>query len=152
MAFELKHPVEIKHLNIRKQGNEDDRELAIDIKCSAKDVPATCIASLFGAESEQDFLDAFWRDNDDHDVKFHGLTTLDLWTFYEKQHEVLFGPNRQRIEKVSKFKTNLKGKHLADLEFSVTLLKPSEALLEWLASQVMEEINLHLIPDNELPL
>lgn len=152
MNFSLKHPVEIKHLNIRKQGNEDNKELAIDIKCFAQNVPASYIAPLFGADSDVDVLGALWRDNSDADVRFTALSSIEFLAYYDNRHEVHLGPHKHRAERVHKFRATLRSGSKVDVEFSITLIEPTHSLVEWLAKNVSEEIQLDLIADPELPL
>lgn len=146
-VFNYVGDAEIKHLNIRKQGNEDDRELAVDVKLFLERVPAEVAAPLLGVESVEDFTAAFWTRDEEPAPRFNGLDGLSVWTFYERKHDVRMGKTLVRAEKLSKFAITVHDKGKVSITFSVSILGPSDYLVQFLADNMMELIHIELKAD-----
>ena len=147
-AFE--QPVEILHLNTRKEGEERDR-LAIDVKVQAT-VDAEFIDELIcgGVLSSGDALRAFWTENEHGEPRFLMLDEI-------KVHREVKGVNVELFSrgmygcKISKFKFLPCAGHTARLTFSIQLHEPPGQVVELLASMLALEVPLKMsVPQGDL--
>lgn len=147
-GFNYVGAAEIKHLNIRKEGPEAAKALAVDVKffVSASHLD---LSGILGAESERDVVRAIW--NEDGSVRFTGIEQIKSWAEFT-DHTGRVGGIACRFEKVGKFAITPRGDYAADLTFSITLSEPGDALLRVLTASVSELISLSVEAPLELDL
>ncbi len=69
----------VKHLNIRKQGPEDDKILAVDVKLSGCVATGPWLRELFlpivedDSQFQGDLESLLWMDDEDKNLRFHGI-------------------------------------------------------------------------------
>lgn len=148
MGFEIDNWVTIKHLNIRKQGNEDERELAIDVKCMASGVPANALCPLLGVDSDAAIERAFF---DGENVAFSGITEIASWAEFTSGHTILIAGHEFVPDALKKFKFTPRYDNapLADVEFQFTVNGPQRELVQYLTENVAEEIMLAISSEPE---
>jgi len=138
--FEYKGKAEIKHLNVRKEGQEDAKELAVDIKIQ-------CVTSA-------DMLDFF------HDGLKDALFTdvgavknvyLSPIAFSNKILNCELNILEQRYYGVDagKFTFEPKDDNRVIMTFSVSI-QPNGTDVAQLAEFVMDEVNIHILPQPQL--
>lgn len=138
-AFAYKGKATIKHLNIRKEGDEDDRELAVDVK----------FEGTTDAESMCAFFDpglyAFLF-NEIGAIRNLSLEPVCFGNTIKNCALSTLGMNVQRV-KLKKFSVaTIDGKRIA-LTFSASFF-PTEDQVALLSGQVQEEISIDVKEDS----
>ena len=134
--FEYKGKAEIKHLNVRKEGPDDEKALAVDVKIQ-------CIA---GAE----LLDFFHEGlraalfTDIGAVKNYYLEDLKFSNKIRNCELTILGQHYAGVD-VSKFVLSPKDTNKVTLTFSVSI-SPSGDEVAQLAEYVMDEVDIHVLP------
>ena len=143
----------VKHLNIRKEGPNDDKVLAIDIKI----VDAACEPSLLqrvlGAETEEMVRTSFWDwTTDEAPPRFLGIDHVASWA--ELQHcEVMIGRIKFSDCTVKKFRLRVGSGFRVSAEFQVTISSPTSNSAAILAENVGEDVSIRIeMMQGELPL
>ena len=139
--FDFSGLVQIKHLNIRKQRNEDDRILAVDVKVFSKKVPGILLDSILVPNENDPIKDVLW--DADGSPRLYGVNRIDSWIEFEKCVGNILG-NHFSIEKISKFTGALTADFGMDLTFSFSVVEPTNALLETLVAMMAEEVRLQI--------
>lgn len=70
----------LEHINVRKQGNEDDAFMALDLKLSGE-CSSSCLPRILGCEPSH--IAAFWREDGDNNPLFSGITEIKSWAEFE---------------------------------------------------------------------
>jgi hypothetical protein len=148
--FNFSGAVQIKHLNIRKQGNEDDRVTAVDVKVFSEKVSGPILDAILVPNERDPIKGVLW--DAEGAPRMFGVNRLDSWIEFEKCVGTLLG-QRFFIEKISKFTGALAADFGMDLTFSFSIVEPTNALLETLVAMMAEEVRLYIeTPQIELPL
>ena len=148
--FDFSGQVQIKHLNIRKQGHEDDRVVAVDVKVFSEKVSGAVLDSILVPNENDPIKDVLW--DADGAPRLYGVNRIDSWIEFEKCVGNILG-HRFSIEKISKFTGALTADFGMALTFSFSIVEPSNALLETLVAMMSEDISLQIeTPQLDLPL
>ena len=140
----------IKHLNIRKEGPEEDKVLAFDVKFGDAGAGMDLLARILGAENEAAVKAAFWDDNGV--LRFNGMDPISSWCFIEGCEAKIGGLVLQGA-KVGKFKAKLESEHKITVEFSITVADPPSNAVPVLAEYVQDDIRVEVTKaQEELPL
>jgi|GEM_PF-2612305 len=140
---------EIKHVNLRKQGNEDDPIKAVDIKLSGE-CSNTCLPRILGCNLEQ-ITPAFWADDEARNPLLTGVTEIKTWAEFEDcELEIDSRPFCQVKVKNIRFKPLSNLKVLLTLSASITGISNSE--LAVIANLLNEQTDCIIIGQPELPL
>lgn len=135
---------QLKHLNIRKEGNEEDAITAIDLKIECE-TSAAVLIPLLGA----DRAPAFWHDNADEDVLYTGLSEVKTWAVFE-DHELRFCGLRFPIAKLKNFSFKPVAKKNVELTFSAAIRSPSDQQINVLAEMLHAGSALEVIAPPDL--
>lgn len=138
---EIKTHAILKHINLRKEGPEDAKEPAFDLKLLAI-VPAMLIDELMcGSSNEKQALEGFWLP--DGSPRFLQIETVR----FERQIDHCVA-NISDIEmkdcKAKNFSFIAKDKHTAELGFSVSSKQWPSNALAILAELLQESVSVHL--------
>lgn len=128
----------IKHLNIRKEGPEDSKVLAIDIKFGDASANMALLSRILGSDCEATAKASFW--DDEGAVRFSGLDPITSWCVIEGCAVKIGG--LQLVGKVHKFKTRMQSEWKMELEFSVTVTDPPSNATPILAEYVQDDIRV----------
>lgn len=138
--FQYKGKAEIKHLNVRKEGPEDDKVLAIDIKFQC--VTGSSVFDFF----HEGLKDVLYTDVGA--VKNMMLKPLGFCNAILNCDLEILGQRYGGIE-VGKFQLEPKDGHQATMQFSISL-QPTGDEVAKLSEFVMDEIDIHVQPQPEL--
>lgn len=134
--FEYKGKAEIKHLNVRKEGPDDEKALAVDVKLS------------FVASAE---LIDFFHDGlrsvlftDIGAVKNCYLESLKFSNKIKNCELTILDQHYNGVD-VSKFVLTPKDTNQVTITFSVSI-SPSGTEVAQLAEYVMDEVDIHILP------
>lgn len=131
----------IKHLNIRKQGPEEDKVLAIDIKFADCRADIDLLARLLGSDSESCLL-SFWNGGD---IRFPGLEPIQSWSEIEDCTMHIGGLTGLRLFGVAKkFRCAIEGENTVTMEFQFSVTDPPENATAILAEYVAEGVRIIL--------
>lgn len=138
--FEYKGKAEIKHLNVRKEGPDEEKSLAVDVKLQ-------CITSA----DMFNFFHEGMRDVLFTDIGAVKNVFLDGLKFSNKIRncELIILGQRYLGVGLSKFVLSPKDTNQAVLTFSVSI-SPSGDEVAQLAEYVMDEVDIEVIPSPEL--
>ncbi len=138
--FEYKGKAEIKHLNVRKEGPEEDKVLAIDIKLQCQT----------GAEMIDFFHEGMTAAlfTDVGAVKNSMLKPLAFQNTIMNMDLEIAGQKYYGVD-VSKFVLEPKDGRKAEMTFGVSV-KPSGDEVARLSEFVMDELDIHIQPQPEL--
>jgi hypothetical protein len=139
------NPATLKHLNVRKDGPEEEQELAVDVKLSTR-IPASALPPLVADEG--DIQDSLWFEGGS--PRFWSISELRFDTQFE-HHEIWLSGMRFSGVKLKKFVVTPQDGHEADVLFQAQI-HPSSTEVATLAEYVTEEVRLAVAPMDELPL
>lgn len=128
----------LNHLNIRKEGPEEAPETAVDLKLKCE-VTGGILQELLGADDQPEF----WRDNEERDVLYSGLSEVTTWGIFDN-HELKYGGLRFSSAKLHKFKFKPIAGGLVDLEFSASVKGPTDREVNLLVELLKEECRLEV--------
>lgn len=134
----------LKHLNIRKEGNEEDAIAAIDLKIECE-CAAGVLIPLLGA----DRAPVFWHDNPDQDVLYHGLLEIKCSAYYE-DHDLHFCGLDFKGVKLKNFSFTPTPKKNIELVFSASIKSPTNREINVLVEQLHEMSALQVIAPPDL--
>lgn len=142
----------IKHLNLRKQGSEDDRVLAIDIKITGE-APAAILNDLLGASADENVSGMFWSTApgaDPASLKSYVIGQIDVDGVWPNRI-VRFGKQSAvgDLKKIA-FKP-MPGQRL-DITASISIEEPKKELLDYLVSKITENVLCDIESQPELAL
>lgn len=132
----------IKHLNVRKEGPEDDKVLALDVKIGGAICGADLLRRLLGGDSDEIVRMAFWRE--DGSRLFFGLEPISSWACFEDCWVEISGVELA-VARVHKFKAELKDEFRAALEFTITVKDPPENAAAILVELVSDVVNVEVV-------
>lgn len=135
---------QLKHLNIRKEGNEEDAITAIDLKIECE-TEAGVLIPLLGA----DRAPIFWHDNADEDVLYTGISEIKTWGVFE-DHELHFCGLRFPIVKLKNFSFKPAAKRSVELTFSASIRSPSDQQINVLAEMLHAGSGLNVVAPPDL--
>jgi len=135
---------ELVHINIRKEGPEEDQILAIDLKFNCE-TSSDVVRQLVGAEDTP----AFWDDNEDQDPFWPAIKTISTEGEFEQQ-ELKFGNVHFKSVKVKKCSFTPRPKEKIDLVFSASVNNPGQKEVSTLAEYVKENLPLSVIAPPDL--
>jgi hypothetical protein len=125
MQFQLDHFATIQHLNVRKEGKDDERETAIDIKLVVEKQPVENVLCVLGAQAMAD-VQALWIDDEAACVRLHGISSIDCWPSFQAGYQLDMLRNRVFVTKIKKFNLRPLDGRKVDLTFSVTVNAPPQ--------------------------
>lgn len=123
---------ELKGLNVRKEGSEENREIAIDLKFEGE-TSGVILKDLFGA----DHYPHFWMPNEDRDPLFNGIASIDCIGDYEG-HELKFAKQHLRGVKVHKISVLPRPHLMTNITFTVTAQHPSQIVINAMTEMIRE--------------
>lgn len=143
----------IEHVNVRKQGPEDDKFLALDVKLSVKNV-AHEICAYF----EPAIVDFLWiKGNDGLIVRNMFLEPLRFFNIVEGASAEIGGMSFLGVE-AKKFSIQPKDGGVVDMIFSVTILHPTAEEVSKIARLLQDDLSIKVegapdmfAPDHEPP-
>lgn len=131
----------IKHLNIRKQGPDEDKVLAIDIKFSDCRADLELLARLLGSDPGN-VLASFWSGTD---IRFPGLEPIQSWSEIDGCRMHVGGLGGLRLSGAAKkFRCTLEGEHTITVEFQFSVTDPPHNATAILAEYVAEAVRIIL--------
>lgn len=144
--FEFNGPAQLLHLNVRKEGPEDGRTLAVDAKFSIDYLPAERLAFLVGADT---FGAALW--DIDGSVVFPGIDEIHL-SAELSNHSGRIDRTPVHFDTLKRFRFTPCGQRGVNLTFVASIAMPAPELMLRLADSVREIIRLEIIPQPQLDL
>lgn len=144
MQFTLNAHMELQSVNARKEGPNDDKHVAVDLKfCGA--VSIEDLLPLVGSEHASVLESALWDDESGHlDVRFPNITSIkpDSATEFDGLNCYIFGSKitEAKAHKFS-FKPRAGG---ADLTFTLSLPDPSQEVLPIAANYLGEDVRVEV--------
>lgn len=141
-AFQVKGTATIKHLNVRKEGAEDDKILAVDVKLEIKDVDRRLCAWF------DDALEAFlWRGNTNALIQ-RNICLAPVQYAVEVKATVTIGTHEFTGCEVKRFQLDPRDGGVMTLTCSVSVY-PGSADVSHLARLVSEEtlVSIQSLPD-----
>lgn len=140
----------LEHINVRKQGNEDNSFMALDLKL-AGECSNSCLPRILGCEPNQ--VDVFWREDGDFNPLFSGLTEIKSWAEFENCELIL--DVREQSFKGVKVK-NIRFKPVSNLNVILTISVSIEDVgnsdMPLLANQLRETMGCEIIGQPEFSL
>lgn len=143
---------DIKHVNLRKQGNEDDRVLAIDVKVSGE-VQASILNDLLGASPGEDMTGMFWSTmagTDPDSLRTHALGDIPIRG--EWPNRIAFIGKHSTTCDVKKISIEPRPGHRLDLTAQLSIESPSDELLDYAVYHIQENVTCRIESRPELPL
>lgn len=143
---------DINHVNLRKQGNEDDRVLAIDIKLVGE-TQAKVLNELLGVADEDDVTNLFWSSVPGADPESLRMMSLDeigidgVWP----RRIITLGKNTATGD-VKKISFRPRPGHRLDLTVSVSIEAPPKELLDYIVAKIKESVTCRIESQPELDL
>lgn len=142
MSIDIKTVAQLRHINVRKEGPEEDKVTAIDLKLCGR-VPSDFIDRLICADEPLGLnpSGAFW--DADGDPRFLALKEIGLY------REILnVTANVEGLElvgcKVSKFRFRPLEDYTAELTFGISTSSFPSNTIAVLAEQLHEVLSVHL--------
>lgn len=139
---------EIEHLNVRKEGEEDDRELAIDVKASGA-ADAAVLNRLLGVGSDESIEHTFW--DKDQRAKLLGLGECAVQGKVQNCNVQIGGLHIAGCD-VGKFRFEVLDQHRIHLTCSISRTAPAAGVTEKLAGYTREQVLLIIEGPPELDL
>lgn len=140
---------EVKHVNLRKQGSEDDPAKAVDIKLSGE-CSNTCLPKILGCDLEQ-ITSSYWANDDARNPLFSGITDVKTWAEFEDcDLEIDSRPFSQVKIKNIRFKPVSNLKVLLTLSASISNVSNNE--LAVIANLLHEKTGCIIVGQPELDL
>lgn len=142
----------IKHINLRKQGNDEDKVLAIDIKIEGE-TEASILNDILGASIGDDLTDMFWSQvpgSDPKSLRTHWLKSIEIDSEWPIRI-VRLGKHETRGD-VKKISFRPRPGHRLDLTASISIEGPQKELLDYLVSKIQENITCRIDSQPELAL
>lgn len=138
---------EIKHLNIRKQGPEDDKILAVDIKFTGMVRDGDWLDELFlpyedDADFSQDIRSVIWADDEESNLRMIGIR--DFKSSRSFRGCTLEYGGMSLSGDCGKFSFKPLAGLCCELEFSFSVVEPGAKTVSILAEQVGESSKCEL--------
>lgn len=148
LALSLCHGT-LDHVNQRKQGDEDSKDLRVDLKLTVE-APADVLDMLM-PNDERSAVDAFWNEDDEPYDFALSLGPISVECTL-KDHEVtLHRLKRKRsyTAEIKKLSFKIRSRKMVDLTFSVIGCVPSPGDLDVLANMLQEHVDVEVSPPEE---
>jgi hypothetical protein len=136
--FALKHPASIQHINVRKEGEEGNEALALDIKLKFQGVDRRLCAYF------DDALEAFlWRGNTDAlIIRNDHLAPVHYTTLIAGANVEIDGRNFIGVD-VKKFVLTPKDGGVMDMTCSITFEAHADDVL-WVSNRLRDEVAMRI--------
>jgi hypothetical protein len=132
----------IEHVNARKEGPNDDKVLAIDVKLTGE-VDHTAIAAVIGTDDVEEVRRSFWLDDEQHAPRFVNVDMVKVPSATEfKECDATFGNRYIKGVKVRKFSFTPRDRGVADITFTISVTDPPDGLMPFLAEQLGESMDV----------
>lgn len=144
--------VEMKHVNLRKQGNEDSRVLAVDLKI-AGETQARILNDLLGAAQGDDLAGMFWSalpGTDPESLRTHVLGEIGIEGVWPNRI-VTIGKHNATAD-VKKISFVARPGHRLNLSAQVSIESPSKELLDYIVAKIQEHVTCRIESQPELEL
>lgn len=140
---------EVTHVNVRKQGDDDSRVLALDLKLQGE-VQSSALNQLLGAGQGDDFSNMFWgaADTDPESLRTHAIEWIDIDGEWRNRFAYL-GKLEVRCH-LRKAKVRPRPGHRLDLEASIAIENPSHEVRDYAIESLREYIQCRIDSDPEL--
>ena len=136
----------IKHLNIRKEGPDDDKVLAVDIKFGDAAAPMELLARILGTDDTSMVMLSFW--DQDGNLRYAGMEPVTSWCVIEGCTAKIGGLVLQGV-KIGKFKARLDSEFKITVEFAVSVTSPPSNAVPVLADYVQDDIRVEVTKAQE---
>lgn len=142
LTLTLKHRATLKHINTRKEGDDDHRDLALDLKLAAEGLTASTLATLFPSDAGHDPVSAFW--DDDGHPKWYTLSELAIEAKLIG-HKVTLGGRDYLGATIKGLSFLIRDERKVDLTFTVQI-NPAAADVAVFANALYERIDIAIEP------
>lgn len=142
----------LKHVNLRKQGNEDSRVLAIDLNITGE-TQAQILNDLLGASEGDDMSGIFWSTlpgTDPESLRTHALDEIGIEGVWPNRIVTL--GKHQIVADVKKIKFRPRPGHRLDIAAQVSVEAPAEELMDYVIANIQEHVNCRIESQPELDL
>lgn len=128
---------EITHLNLRKQGQDDNRVLAIDIKFTGARGTPDLLKHLLGLGDAEEIKAALWDDKGM--PRFPGIGYITPLNIIEGCTVAFGGVTLEGCD-ARKFHITPGADHLIQIDFSASAVRPPEAAMRRIPNLINEEV------------
>jgi len=128
----------IKHLNVRKEGPDEAKVMALDIKLSDAETNPAFLARILGAEYA-DVKASFW--DSEGEARFSGIETMTSWCAIDNCTVTMGGLVLKECQ-IHKFKFKPRGDFIVEIEFQVSLKEPPENALPIIGEHVQDGLSV----------
>lgn len=142
----------LKHVNLRKQGNEDSRVLAIDLTITGE-TQAQILNDLLGVSEGDDISGVFWSTlpgTDPESLRTHALDEICIEGVWPNRIVKL--GKHQIIADVKKIKFRPRPGHRLDIGAQISVESPTEPLMDYVIANIQEHVNCRIESQPELDL
>lgn len=144
MRFMINQKATLTHINVRKEGKDEERVTALDAKFSAT-VPAQALQPIVGNESVREVVSAFW--DPDGEPRFLALSEIRADGITAREMEVnLVGMRILEGCSCTKFRFTPAPGQTAELVWTLHVQDPPGSLLPLLATYLGEETTVRIEP------
>lgn len=154
MGFNIDQYAKITNLNIRREHHGDDTAVAIDVHIEIENMKVTAAAPLFGAQGAaavKQLKASFWdKDGDPH---WPAVTQIKLMTEFEAGHRLrkIAGLAESAvIDSMKGFAVLPRGHHEMNVRFKLSIVEPTEALVDAVAHGLGDHNPLRIEADPDL--
>lgn len=140
----------LDHVNQRKQGDEESKDLRVDLKLTIE-TPAQVLDMLM-PNDERAAVDAFWTpDGEPYDFAL-SLGPISVEGTLPDHEVTLYRMKAKRTYKaeIKKVLFKIRDKHMVDLTFSAIGIVPKPGDLDILANMLQEHVDVEVTPPEEL--
>lgn len=134
----------LTHINVRKQGPEEESVTAIDLKIECETTGAV-LSAILGTEEAPNF----WMDNEDKDILYSGLSECTTWGTFDGRELKIAGLHFKSAD-LKKFKFKPIAGQQVDLTFSASILNPTDREINILVEVLHDESPLKVISKPDL--
>lgn len=142
----------INHLNIRSQGNDDQKIIAIDVSLSGM-VSARALMPVVGVDAEEDIIDSFWcynQEGGEYSPKLLGVEQITTWGIFDN-HQLRIG-RHSAYATVKKIKFKPQANLESDVSLVATIDNPDDALINHLVDHIKDDVQAEIKAPPELDL
>lgn len=142
----------LKHVNLRKQGNEDSRVLAIDLSIIGE-TQAKILNDLLGVSEGDDISGVFWSTlpgTDPESLRTHALEEIGIDGVWPNRIVTL--GKHQIVADVKKIKFRPRPGHRLDIGAQVSVEAPGDEIMDYVIANIQEHVNCRIESQPELDL
>lgn len=139
MPLKLKGLATLKNMNVRKEGDQDDKILANDLTLHFGEIEAKHLSALVA--DEDDIVRAFWDDNGA--PRFLAIGGIDFPGTQFRDHTLKLGGHEFQGVTLKKFKAACRDHHKASLSCQVQIHPQSHQgaqLMEFVGEEIRVEV------------